>query len=110
FVVDRALRPFGLPGHAFVPLLSSHACALPGIMATRAIPDRRERLATILVAPFMSCSARLPVYALVTMVLFRDSAIKAAMAFVGCYALGILAGSFSALVARRTILRGKSRP
>lgn len=110
FVVDRALRPFGLPGHAFVPLLSSHACALPGIMATRAIPDRRERLATILVAPFMSCSARLPVYALVTGVLFRDSPLKASLAFVGCYVLGMLAGVLSALVARRTILRGKSRP
>lgn len=110
FVVDRLLRPLGLPGHAFVPLLSSHACALPGIMATRAIPDRRERLATILVAPFMSCSARLPVYALVTSVLFRESAWKAALAFVGCYALGICAGAASALIARRTILRGKSRP
>lgn len=110
FVVDRALRPFGLPGHAFVPLLSSHACALPGIMATRAIPDRRERLATILVAPFMSCSARLPVYALVTGVLFRGSPLKASLAFVGCYALGMVAGVFSALVARRTILRGTSRP
>lgn len=110
FVVDRALRPFGLPGHAFVPLLSSHACALPGIMATRGIPDRRERLATILVAPFMSCSARLPVYVLVTMVLFRDRPAMAALAFVGCYALGITAGIFSALVARRTILRGRSRP
>lgn len=60
FLMDRLLRPFGLPGHAFVPLLSSHACALPGIMATRAIPDPKERLATILVAPFMTCSARLP--------------------------------------------------
>ncbi len=110
FVVDRLLRPFGLPGHSFVPLLSSHACALPGIMATRAIPDPRERLATILVAPFMSCSARLPVYALVTLVLFPNNAALAALAFVGCYALGIVAGIFSALVARRTILRGKSRP
>jgi ferrous iron transport protein B len=110
FVVDRALRPLGLAGHAFVPLLSSHACALPGIMATRGIPDRRERLATILVAPFMSCSARLPVYALVTTVLFRDSPAKAALAFVACYALGIVAGAGSALLARRTILRGKSRP
>ncbi|MEX2218085.1 MAG: ferrous iron transporter B [Phycisphaerales bacterium] len=110
FVVDRLLRPFGLPGHAFVPLLSSHACALPGIMATRAIPDRRERLATILVAPFMTCSARLPVYVLVTTVLFRDRPLLAALAFVGCYALGMLAGVLSALVARRTILRGRSRP
>ncbi len=110
FVVDRALRPFGLPGHAFVPLLSSHACALPGIMATRAIPDHRERLATILVAPFMTCSARLPVYALLTGILFPGSPAKAALAFVGCYALGIAAGVLSALIARRTILRGESRP
>ena len=57
FVMDRWLSRFGLPGHAFVPLLTSHACALPGIMSTRLIPDRRDRLATILVAPFMSCSA-----------------------------------------------------
>ncbi|MFM9995301.1 MAG: ferrous iron transporter B [Phycisphaerales bacterium] len=110
FVVDRALRPFGLPGHAFVPLLSSHACALPGIMATRAIPDRRERLAAILVAPFMSCSARLPVYALLTGILFPTSPALAALAFVGCYALGIAAGVLSSLIARRTILRGESRP
>lgn len=110
FVMDRVLRPFGLPGHAFVPLLSSHACALPGIMAARAVPDRRERLATILVAPFMTCSARLPVYVLVTSLLFPDSALLAALAFVGAYALGISAGVLSALVARRTILRGPARP
>jgi ferrous iron transport protein B len=110
FVMDRALRPFGLPGHAFMPLLSSHACALPGIMATRAIPDRRERLATILVAPFMTCSARLPVYALVTSILFTGRPAMAALAFVGCYALGAAAGIVSALVARRTILKGASRP
>lgn len=110
FVMDRVLRPFGLPGHAFVPLLSSHACALPGIMACRAIPDRRDRLATILVAPFMTCSARLPVYVLVTMLLFRDRPALAALAFIGCYGLGIVAGLISALAARRTILRGRSRP
>jgi ferrous iron transport protein B len=110
FVMDRVLRPFGLPGHAFVPLLSSHACALPGIMAARAIPDRRERLATILVAPFMTCSARLPVYVLVTGLLFPGEPLKAAGAFVGAYALGIVAGMGSALLARRTILRGPSRP
>src|SRR5262249_10055172 len=110
FVVDRLLRPFGLPGHSFVPLLSSHACALPGIMATRAIPDPRERLATILVAPFMSCSARLPVYVLIPPGLFPARPVLAALAFVGCYALGMLAGICSALIARRTILRGRSRP
>lgn len=110
FVMDRVLRPFGLPGHSFVPLLSSHACALPGIMAARGIPDRRERLATILVAPFMTCSARLPVYVLLTGLIFPHSPLGAALAFIGCYALGILAGVFSALIARRTILRGPTRP
>jgi ferrous iron transport protein B len=110
FVVDRLLRPFGLPGHAFVPLLSAHACALPGIMATRAIPDPRERLATILVTPFMACSARLPVYVLLVGLLFKDRPLLAALAFVGCYLLGIAAGVLSALVARKTILRGPSRP
>ena len=64
FAADRFMRRFGLPGQAFVPLLSSHACALPGILSTRLIPDPRDRLATILVAPFMSCTARLPVYVL----------------------------------------------
>lgn len=110
FVIDRVMRPFGLSGHSFVPLLSSHACALPGIMACRAIPDRRDRLATILVAPFMSCSARIPVYVLLTVILFPDSPAMQATAFTGCYVVGALAGLLSALVARRTFLRGKSRP
>lgn len=110
FVMDRVLRPFGLRGHAFVPLLSSHACALPGIMACRAIPDRRERLAAILVAPFMTCSARLPVYALLVVVLFPERPGMQALAFTGCYALGIVAGLLSALLARRTILKGAGRP
>lgn len=110
FVMDRLLRPFGLPGHAFVPLLSSHACALPGIMSARAVPDRRDRLATILVAPFMSCSARLPVYVLLITLLFRDRPALGGVAFVGCYALGASAGLLSAMMIRRTILRGRSRP
>jgi len=110
FVTNRALRPFGLSGHAFVPLLSSHACALPGIMATRAIPDRRERLAAILSAPFMSCTARIPVYVLLTVILFPGSPLRQAVAFTACYLLGIAAGLLSALIARRTILRGPGRP
>ncbi|HYE01833.1 MAG TPA: ferrous iron transporter B, partial [Phycisphaerales bacterium] len=110
FVMDRVLRPFGLPGHSFVPLLSSHACALPGIMACRSIPDRRQRLATILVAPFMTCSARLPVYVLLIGILLGERPALAAIAFVGCYALGIAAGVGSAMIARRTILRGAARP
>ena len=110
FVIDRLLRPFGLSGHSFVPLLSSHACAIPGIMAARAVPDRRDRLATILVAPFMSCSARIPVYVILTQILFPQNAARQALAFTGCYVIGILAGLSTAMLFRRTILRGKSRP
>ncbi|HMN95029.1 MAG TPA: ferrous iron transporter B [Phycisphaerales bacterium] len=110
FVMDRIMARFGLPGQSFVPLLSSHACALPGIMATRLIPDRNERLATILVAPFMSCSARIPVYVLLIGLLFGERPLVAGIAFAGCYLLGAIAALLSALVARRTILPGRSRP
>ncbi len=110
FVMDRFLRPFGLPGHAFVPLLTSHACALPGIMATRLIPDRRDRLATILVAPFMSCSARIPVFALLTSLLFADNRFLAGLAFAGCFVLGAAAAFMSAWLFSRTIVKGRARP
>ncbi|MFM9098103.1 MAG: ferrous iron transporter B [Phycisphaerales bacterium] len=110
FAVDRVMRRFGLAGPSFVPLLSSHACALPGIMSTRLIRDDRERLATILVAPFMSCSARLPVYVLLIGILsVGRPAWFAGAAFVACYALGAAAGLLTALLARRTILRGPGR-
>lgn len=110
FVIDRVMRPFGLSGHAFVPLLTSHACAIPGIMAARAIPDKRDRLATILAAPFMSCTARIPVYVMLTTLLFPHRPLYQAYAFIMCYAMGIFAGLFTSLLFRRTILRGKSRP
>lgn len=108
-LMDRLLRPFGLSGHAFVPFLSSHACAIPAIMSARGVPSHRDRLATILVAPFMSCTARIPVYVLITTLLF-ESAIGRTLAFAGCYVLGITAGILSALIARRTILRGDTMP
>lgn len=107
FVVDKLMRPFGLPGHAFVPLLSSHACAIPGIMATRTIPDRKDRFTAILIAPFMSCTARIPVYVLLSTILFPNDPTRQAIAFTGCYVLGALAGLLSAMVARRSILPGK---
>lgn len=110
FVMDRFLCRFGLPGHAFVPLLSSHACAIPGIMSTRLIPDRHDRLATILVAPLMSCSARLPVYVFLTGLLFAGKPLLAGLAFAGCYLLGGAAALFTAFLTRRTILKGPSRP
>jgi len=110
FVMDRVMCRFGLPGQAFVPMLSSHACALPGIMSARLVPDRDDRLATILVAPFMSCTARLPVYVLLIGLLFDGSPWLAGFAFAGCYLLGAAAALLSALLARRTILPGRSRP
>ena len=110
FVMDRVMCRFGLPGQAFVPLLSSHACALPGIMSARLVPDRQDRLATILVAPFMSCTARLPVYVLLIGLLFDGRAWLAGVAFAGCYLLGAVAALLSAFIARRTILPGRSRP
>jgi ferrous iron transport protein B len=110
FVMDRVLHRFGLPGHAFVPLLTAHACAIPGIMSARLIPDRRDRLATILVAPFMSCSARLPVYVLLTSLLFADRPALAGLAFAGCYVLGGSGALFSAWLFGRTWLKGRARP
>lgn len=110
FVMDRIFRRFGLPGQAFVPFLSCHACAIPGIMAARLIPDKRDRLATILVAPFMTCSARLPVYVLCVALLFGERPALAALAFFGAYILGGFAALFSAVFLRATILKGKSRP
>jgi ferrous iron transport protein B len=110
FVMDRMLSRFGLPGQAFVPLLTSHACALPGIMSARLISNRRDRLATILVAPFMSCSARVPVYVLLTTLLFADSPALAGLAFAGCYVLGAAAGLLTAGLFGRTALKGKPRP
>lgn len=109
FVMDRLLRRFGLPGQAFVPMLSAHACAIPAIMAARLVPDRRDRLATILVAPFLSCSARLPVYVLLIGVLFADAPLLAGVVFAACYTLGILAALLSSLLVRSTILKGPHR-
>ena len=110
FVMDRFLHRFGLPGHAFVPLLTAHACAIPGIMSTRLIPDRRDRLVTILVAPFMSCSARLPVFVMLTSLLFAGRPALAPLAFAGCFMLGAAAAFLSALLFSRTVFRGRARP
>jgi len=91
FLMDRLFARLGLSGRSFVPLLSSHACAIPGILATRGIERPRDRLVTIFVAPFMSCSARLPVYALLIGSFFAaDGAVVQGLLLLGCYALGIL--------------------
>lgn len=110
FVMDGLLRRFGLPGQAFVPMLSAHACAIPAIMSTRLIPDQRDRLASIFILPFLSCSARLPVYVLLIGILFADHPLLAGLAFTGCYILGAAAALLTSLLFRRTILRGRARP
>jgi ferrous iron transport protein B len=109
FVMDRRLSRFGLPGQAFVPLLTAHACAIPGMMSARLIPNWRDRLVTILVTPFMSCSARLPVYVLLISLLFVDPR-WAALAFAGCYALGGIVGLLTARLFGATTLKGTARP
>jgi len=110
FVMDKVMRRFGLPGKAFVPMLSAHACAIPAIMSTRVIENPRDRLLTILITPLMTCSARIPVYAMVTALLFPSSPWKAAAVFTAAYGTGVLAALGAALVFRHTILPGESKP
>jgi ferrous iron transport protein B len=110
FVMDKLMRKFGLPGKAFVPMLSAHACAIPAIMSTRVIENPRDRLVTILITPLMTCSARIPVYAMVTALLFPNSPLKAALVFTGAYATGVATALVAALVFRKTILPGGSKP
>ncbi len=110
FVMERLMRLVGLPGKAFVPMLSAHACAIPGIMAARVIPDWRDRLVTILVLPLLTCSARLPIYSMIAALLFSESPLSAALLFVGAYVLGIGAALFSALCLKKTILKGEAIP
>ena len=110
FVMDKLMRRLGLPGKAFMPLLSAHACAIPAIMSTRVIENPRDRLVTILIAPLMTCSARIPVYAMVTALLFPQSPFKAALIFTGAYATGIIFAMIVALVFQHTILPGGSKP
>jgi len=108
FVMERLMRFVGLPGKAFVPMLSAHACAIPGIMAARVIENWRDRLVTILVLPLLTCSARLPVYAMVAALLFGDSPALAAVVFLGAYVLGIVAALGAAFVLKKSILQGES--
>jgi ferrous iron transport protein B len=112
FLVDRAMRAFGLSGQSVIPLLSSFACAVPAIMATRVIPNRRDRIATILAAPFMTCSARLPIYALLIAAFVPPQRIgmlnMQGVVLFGLYGIGIVGGVATALLLKRTALRGEA--
>jgi ferrous iron transport protein B len=125
FLMDKLMARCGLSGKSFIPMLSSMACAVPGIMATRVIENRRDRLATILVAPLMSCSARLPVYVLLTAAFIPDTRLLGidlslgawgswvgltlqGLTMFGLYMLGIIIAPLVAWALKRTLLRGET--
>jgi ferrous iron transport protein B len=106
FIMDRLMAHVGLHGKSFIPLLSSYACAIPGIMATRTIEDRRDRFTTIMIAPLMSCSARLPVYLLLISAVFGHRTwLKSGVMF-GLYLLGTVTALIVAMILKRTLLAG----
>ena len=115
FLLDKLMSRVGLHGKAFLPLISSFACAIPGIMATRTIESRRDRFATIMIAPFMSCSARLPVYTLMIGAFFGGQYVfgfvsVGALLMLIMYAIGILAAIATAFVLKRTVLKAPPPP
>jgi ferrous iron transport protein B len=111
FLMDRMMAGVGLSGRSFIPLLSSFACAIPGIMATRSITDPKDRLTTILVAPLMTCSARLPVYAVIIAAFIPNRAVLGpvglqGLVLLGLYVFGIVAAMVVALVLRSSVTKG----
>lgn len=104
FVMDRVMRAIGLPGKSVVPLLLGFGCNVPAVMSTRTLESRRDRLVTIMMSPFMSCGARLPVYALFAVVFFPDGGQNAVFAL---YLIGMAAAVFTGLVLKWTLLRGE---
>lgn len=110
FVVDRWMVRVGLPGRAFIPMLSAHACAIPAIMSTRIVESPRDRLVTILILPLLSCSARIPVYVMVTAMLFADRPLVAGLIFTAAYFLGLSAAFCMAWVFKMTLLKGEAQP
>jgi ferrous iron transport protein B len=115
FLLDKLMSRVGLHGKAFLPLMSSFACAIPGIMATRTIESRRDRFATILIAPFMSCSARLPVYSLMIAAFFTGQKVfgfisTGAVLMLAMYTLGITVAVIVAFILKRTLLKAPPPP
>ncbi|HEY1600308.1 MAG TPA: ferrous iron transport protein B [Pirellulales bacterium] len=116
YLMDKLMVRVGLSGKSFIPLLSSFACAIPGVMATRTIENRRDRLTTILIAPLMSCSARLPVYALLIAAFIPERSFLGGLlslqglTLTAMYLIGIVAATIVALVLKKTLLRGPTPP
>ncbi len=115
-IADRTMSRVGLNGKSFIPLLSAYACAVPAIMATRTIESKRDRIATILIAPFMTCSARLPVYTMVIAAFLPNRPLLGvflgtrAAAMLGLYVLGFLMAVATARLLKSTILKSKDAP
>jgi ferrous iron transport protein B len=115
-IADRTMSKFGLQGKSFIPLISAYACAVPAIMATRTIENKRDRLATILIAPFMTCSARLPVYTLIIAAFIADRPLLGrffgmqAGALLGLYVLGFVAAIATARLLKSSILKSERVP
>lgn len=107
FVMDKLLRRIGLSGRSIVPMLIGFGCTVPGVMASRTLPSERDRKLTILLTPFMSCSAKLPIYAFFTAVFFPG---KGALIMVGLYFVGIFVGILTALIMRRFRFKGEAVP
>jgi len=114
YLLDRVMGSVGLSGRAFIPLLSSFACAIPGIMATRTIPNLRDRMATIMVAPLMTCSARLPVYALLIGAFIPAGRVgpfnTQGLVLFSLYVAGVVAALLVAVVMKRTALKASYHP
>lgn len=108
FVVDKVMHRFGLHGKSFIPMITGFGCSIPAIMATRTLKSRSDRLATIMIIPFMSCGAKLPVYILLAGAFFKPAV--AANVMFGIYMLGVIIGLFSALIMKKTFLKSESEP
>jgi len=107
FVMDKLLRKIGLSGKSFVPMLIGFGCSVPAIMAARTLSSERDRKMTIVLTPFMSCTARLPIYAMITMAFFPDNA---AVVMISLYLLGILVAVLSGLLLKNTVFKGDPVP
>lgn len=107
FIMDKLLRKLGLSGRSIVPMLIGFGCTVPGVMATRTLPSQRDRKITILLTPFMSCTAKLPIYAFFTDVFFPK---HAALVMIALYVLGIVMGIIMALVFKKTTFKGEAVP
>ncbi len=107
FVMDKLLRKIGLSGRSIVPMLVGFGCTVPGVMASRTLPSERDRKMTIMLTPFMSCSAKLPIYGFFTAIFFPG---RGGLIMVGLYFLGILVGILAALLSKSTVFRGEAVP